>query len=287
MGLQAGSMRRTFLAAGLILVLSLIVTKSGEANPLPDHGVVRCGGDGDKDCLALSSPFVTQVVKARGEVTWCVDQRGSNYPGFVAQVERVTALYASDLGLTYRQVPMPVSRADLSCVVRHEMPETHACSGCAAWVYTQSYPILIEYNWRVGYIHFESTIGHESWHLFCLGDENYDKVKLVSWILTHPDWQHGRPTVGDVGTPQLAEYAPLGIFYLTAFDLERCSETLGRDVTVQEPAEEWGPCEDYGGGWITCWNSIDQLWHLTCWEPTEWRHTGQAGTDWFRVSECP
>jgi hypothetical protein len=130
------------------------------------------------------------------------------------------------LGITHREVPYPASQSDTTCNVRHDMPEVHACSGCAAWVYSQNWPVIIEYKWQLSYLYWDSTIGHEDGHAICLEDEHYDKVRGVSFILTYGVWIHGQPTVMDVGTPYLAAYTPKGIYGPTDYDTQRCKETL-------------------------------------------------------------
>ena len=165
--------------------------------------------------------------------------------------------YAYDLGLAgAREVPYPVSPADLSCLVRNDMRDDHPCGGCGAWIYTHNYPMLIEYNAKAGYSYWHSTIGHEDGHGFCLEDEHYDKANFRSWILTYGDWiVPGRPTVMDVGTFLLSEYAPLGIWYLTEYDLERCAETAHRAIgTVTQPPFYVAP-----DGWM--WEFATEIWY--------------------------
>ena len=45
----------------------------------------------------------------------------------------------------------------------------------------------------------------------------------------------------DSGTPFLALYAPLGIWYPTEYDLARCEETLGRSLTDTEIVWHFDP----------------------------------------------
>lgn len=242
------------LAFGLlaiITVISLVIGLCAPKEASADHGVVRCGTEGVKACLLTVSPFVTNIVKAQHEVTWCVNLRGQQYPGFRSQVAEVMARYAADLRLPEREVAYPDNQTSLSCLVRHDMRDDHPCGNCSAWVYVENYPILIEYNAQTGYVHFFTTIGHELGHAFCLLDEHYDKIKFRSFILTFGYWIHGLPTVMDVGTPLLAAFAPFGIWSLTAYDLARCSETLARDVNPAPPCE--GPVDAaWGGRWDSC-----------------------------------
>jgi hypothetical protein len=211
----------------ILVVVTLLVLNPNKTQA--HHGVTTCGAGsaGMLACLSKTSPFVERYVKPGAEVTFCFDARSTAYSGFVSQMTGVMQRWGSELKHAVRQVPMPASRADLSCVVRWEMPEVHPCSGCGAHIYTQNLPILIESNWRAGFARFDSTGGHEYGHGACLLDEHYDKAGFRSYILTFGSWIHGAPTVMDAGTPYLPEYAPLGIWYPTEYDLDRCEETLG------------------------------------------------------------
>lgn len=224
------------LLAGVVLVLARPASA--------DHGVVRCGNTGLQACLATSSPFVNQYIKPAKELTYCVNPRGLQYPGFRSQTVELMSRWAADLKLAgAREVPYPTNIADLSCLIRNDMRDDHPCGGCGAWVYTHNLPVLIEYNARTGYTRWDSTIGHEVGHAFCLLDEHYDKVNFRSFILTFGFWQHGAPTAMDSGTPFIAAYAPLGIRFATEYDLDRCEETLLR--SLQEPecqAVGFDPC---------------------------------------------
>lgn len=216
-----------------------------------DHGVVRCGGTGERACILTFSPFVERIIKAQGEITYCFNQRASNYPGFRQQVRTVTERQAAQLQVTSREVAYPPSQSDQSCTVRHDMPETHGCGGCGAWIYLGSYPMVIEYRWQVGYTRWDSTIGHEQGHGFCLIDEHYWKQGFKSFILEFGYWIHGAPSVMDSGTWALPEFAPLGIWYFTDYDLDRCEETIGRDLDGS--VCPLGPIDpSWGGVWDNC-----------------------------------
>lgn len=247
-----------------IIALAIAIFALWPKEAAADHGVVRCGGVGQKACITVTSRFVERVVKPGQELTWCVNPRAANYPDFRNQLEQVFNGMAEQLRLAgARQVAYPLNPADMSCVVRNDMPEKHGCSGCAAWVYTDNLPILIEYNWETGITFWFSTDGHELGHALCLLDEHYDKVNFRSWILYYGYWQHGLPTVMDVGTPNLTEYRPYGIFLFTDYDLARCSETLGRDLLAPPPCGE--PCYDaatnsfrFASGWV--WFKPTEVW---------------------------
>ena len=237
----------TLLIALTLCILGLGLPGAVEA----EHGVVRCGGYGQKACTAYTSPFVQNVIRQYGEVTWCLDARAASYPRFRAQTQRVTAQFATDLGVTAREVPYPSNPASTACIIRNSMPEVHGCGGkCAAWIYSQAFPVVIEYDWRVGYSDFSSTIGHEYGHGWCLLDEHYYKPQGVSFILTYGYWQHGAPSVMDIGTPYLPAYGPTGIWWLTEYDSERCAETIGRPVGL--PPCGVGEPNAHGLRWNSC-----------------------------------
>lgn len=62
-------------------------------------------------------------------------------------------------------------------------------------------------------------------------------------------------------------------------DIDRWERTM---YSLQ-PVPEWGDCNaDANNTW--CWSNKDQLWHLTQWQPTEWRSNGGP---WFCVAHCP
>lgn len=224
-------------------------------------GAVRCGGTGEKSCLLTNSAFVDQYMKPGALVTFCYDARASGYPGFVQQTTKVLQGYADFLGFTIRQVPMPAKQTDMGCVLRNEMPAVHGCPKCGAWVYVSLLPMIIEFNWQAGYTQWESTDGHELGHGLCLEDEHYDKPGFRSFILTFGYWIKGYPTVMDIGTWQLREYSPLGIWLPTLYDLARCSETLGRNVVPPPPppACGLGSPDEFGNRWDSC----GQWWLLT------------------------
>jgi hypothetical protein len=251
---------KRLLALGLCLGIFLAVfAQAGRAEA--DHGAVKCGGTGLQACILTASSFVNNVVKAQGEVRWCVDQRGLNYPGFRDQVSVVMARYAADLKVAGSR---EVAYSESACNVKNSMRDDHPCSGCGAWIYTGAYPLLIEYNARQGFSRWDSTIGHEAGHGFCLLDEHYDKVNFRSWILSYGYWQHGAPTVMDGGTYALAAYSPLGIWYLTDYDLARCEETIGRQL-IAPPCEPTAYFADWGGGTFARWNP--------CVNPPMWEGT--------------
>ena len=211
------------------LLFLLLISGPAQAN----HGVAQCGGFGMKSCISASaSPLIKNAVR-HGVVTYCFNLRASSYPQFRQQIGNVMRDEGAKLG--FIPVEVPYSTQGAGCNVQHDMPETHGCGGCAAWVYTHNWPVKVEYQWQLGYVRWDSTGGHEMGHATCLLDEHYDKANFRSWILTYGYWREGVPTVMDVGTPYLAEYSPLGIWYLTDYDVSRCRETI-----YPKPIDGWG-----------------------------------------------
>lgn len=248
------------LCVGLIVgVLIAHFAQAGRVDA--DHGRARCGGSGQIACIVTTSPFVDQVLKKQGDYTYCLNPRASAYAGFRSQVKSVTEAHAKSLKVTAREVPYPSNPADKSCAVRHDMPDTHGCSGCAAWIYVTSYPVVIEYKWQLGFVLWDATVGHELGHGECLMDESYIRATGQSHILTTGTWIHGYPTVMDTGTYLLSAYAPKGIWDLTPGDLDRCEETLGRDLDEPvEPPCGAGETVNVGGGVTATWDSCLGVW---------------------------
>ena len=245
-----------------LLVLMCSLDEEAEAT----LGGVKCGGTGMAVCLTTASPFVNQYLKPGSEWTYCVNARGRIYPGFVDQTAKVMQRWAEDLRTTTREVPYPTNATSTACTVRNDMRDDHPCSECGAWIYTQAMPVLIEYNAKAGFIRFDSTLGHEFGHGACLLDEHYDEANFRSWILTYGAWQHGAPTVMDIGSWLLREFSPLGIWYPTEYDLGRCAETLGRAVGPKPPVEclrlGLDPCTGrwyQPDGWS--WDPLTAFWH--------------------------
>ncbi|MDZ4249268.1 MAG: hypothetical protein U0990_04170, partial [Candidatus Nanopelagicales bacterium] len=218
-----------------------------------DHGLVKCGTTGMQSCIITSSPLVDQYVKQGAELTYCVNARGLLYPGFRSQTTVNMAEWGRVLKTGAREVPYPTSQGSTSCLVRNDMRDDHPCGGCGAWVFITNLPVTVEYNARTGYVRWDSTIGHELGHAFCLLDEHYDQANFRSFILTYGYWIHGEPTVMDSGTFLLPAYAPLGISGPTEYDIGRCEETLGRSLTEDPPPPSCeGPVEPSGLYWDNC-----------------------------------
>lgn len=108
--------------------------------------------------LVPNTPLMREVATTQG-YTFCFNDRANAYPGFVAQVREVTQAYTRLAGIKAREVGY-----DSSCQVRHEMLDSHPCSGCAAWILYANSPVSIQYKASVGYVSWQTTIGHELGH---------------------------------------------------------------------------------------------------------------------------
>lgn len=178
-----------------------------------DHGVALCGPDGQKACLtAATTAIITNAIYAKGEVTYCLDARSSTYPGFRAQLEEVNVAVYARLRLPMREVPF-----GSGCDIRQTMPDDSPCPSGSACVYYSAWPVVIVYNYKLGYTDWKTAQAHEEIHAECTLDEHYDKVYFRSWFRTYGYWIHGAPTVMDFGT---------GVWETTAYDRDRCFEKL-------------------------------------------------------------
>ncbi len=200
------------------------------------HNGVPCGPGGDAVCLPGAPTFVQQAMQTVGEVRWCVDQRASTYPNFVAQIHETMDAGTTALGIGHQQIAgiynTPAEALTAGCFVLHSMPDNHACEGCAAWVFYANWPVLIEYKWQVGYTFWNTTIGHEMGHVYGL-HEHYDDVDFIPYRPTYGHWAHGddvspgtatdAPTVMDVGT---------GIWALTSYDVDHICDLNDPDGDV-------------------------------------------------------
>lgn len=175
--------------------------------------------------LIPDTPAVEQALTG-GKLSYCFNSRAQSYPGFVAQVREVNAAFAAALGVSWHEVAFGPQ-----CQVQHVMPEQHACSACAAWVYYASWPVVVEYKWQLAYVSWRSTIGHELGHVFGL-HEAYDDLRGVSHILTYGTWASpwDGPTVMDVGTH--VPFPPFGLIGPTDNDLRLLSGWLFPAVPV-------------------------------------------------------
>jgi hypothetical protein len=110
--------------------------------------------------LVPNTPLMQGIIKTQ-TVIWCVDARASNYPNFVAQVKDVKDQYKDRVGIKHRQVGF----SDSTCIEKHTMPDNFTCgAGAAACIYYWQRPVIIEYNYRLGFINWKSAIGHELGH---------------------------------------------------------------------------------------------------------------------------
>ena len=159
-------------------------------------------------------------VKATQEQVWCVDARASAYPNFVTQLRDVNDQYTARTGIRNRQVAF----TDSSCQVKHTMPDNHACSGCAAWVFYTNWPVEIQYKWQVGYSDWRTTQGHELGHALLGLHEQYNDSSGGIGCLTDRVW-----TVMSCGT---------GVRYPTVRDVDLGCAVLitswcGKDGSLQ------------------------------------------------------
>jgi hypothetical protein len=194
------------LIVGLILGFFLVLVPSVRAHHNPEG----------KLPLIPNTPAVQQVLR-EGVLNYCLDSRAANYPGFASQVEEVNAAYTETLGIRWQRVPYGTPLTT-GCQVQHDMPDTHGCSGCAAWIYYANWSVKIEYKWQLAFVSWRTTIGHELGHLFGM-HEAYDDIAFASHILTKGFWASpwNGPTVMDVGTH--VPFPPLGIFGPTLNDV--------------------------------------------------------------------
>lgn len=137
-----------------------------------------------------------------GEVTWCVDSRAATYPNFVTQLRQVNNAATAKARIPNRQVSFSTNPDE--CNVQHTMPDKQFQDGVAGQIKYANWPVVVEYNWRLGYTDWRTTQGHEGTvcgHAMGL-HEGYDDIKFVSHILTYNRWAYpwNAPTVMDFGT---------------------------------------------------------------------------------------
>lgn len=134
---------------------------------------VRADHNGPWLPLIPNTPAIQNMIRD-GDIKWCADDRATNYPSFISQVNDVDAAYASEFGVTFTQVGF-----DSSCELKHVMPDVHGCgASCAAWIFYANWPAQIEYKWQLGYVDWRSTIGHEMGHLFGLHEMYKDSGSI-------------------------------------------------------------------------------------------------------------
>lgn len=238
------SNRLIFLAAFIISFtfwLSLYNTASGH------HTGVQCPGTVNRNiCLPLMDRSQALAdLNATGDLTYCLNTRASNYPGFRQQVRTILNQHEATLGIRWVEIPGTYETSDQAhaagCQVQHNMPATHGCDGCAAWVHYLNWPVLIEYKAEVGYNPtngWYTTITHEVEHIYGL-HEHYDDANFRSYRSTYGHWAHGltsspgsasdSPTVMDFGT---------GVYELGTYDIKHVCGMVNCP-SMQEP--EWGP----------------------------------------------
>jgi hypothetical protein len=182
---------RTAIILGAIFIGSL-------SNPVEAHH--------DSDGILPLAPY-TAVIKnfwRTGVITWCVDSRAQNYPGFVAAVHETNDADYFRTRIPHRQVAW--SNDGNQCNVRHTMPDETMEAGVAGTILYTNWPVTIKYNWRLGFSgpNWKTTIGHEGTNCgHNVGEhEGYDDVKFLSHYRTYGYWASPwrAPTVMDFGT---------------------------------------------------------------------------------------
>ena len=276
----------------LIIVGFLFGAQSVSAH----HTGVPCGPGGRSVCLPqMSASVALATLNSTGQLTWCVNARANNYPGFTSQVAQVLAQHEAVLGPRWVRIPgtyeTPAAAKAAGCQVQHNMPEVHGCGECGAWVHYLNWPVLVEYRWQAGYNSTNgwlSTIGHEVVHIYGL-HEHYDDINFRSFRGTYGYWAHGlstspgtaadSPTIMDFGT---------GVRDLTDYDVKQTCQLLSASfVGCIEDIPEWGETLTNGWDWWT-YNNWDGTWHLTRWlvdgRTEEYRSTEGP---WYCVEGCP
>ena len=124
-----------------------------------------------------NTPLLQNLIKVDGLVTWCVDSRAANYPGFVAQLHQV-----NEHAYIVSGIPALVVDATVGCDVWHTMPDVFPCEGASACIYYGSWPVVVAYNYRLGYTDWRTAMCHEgtnSGHAMGL-HEHYDDILFKS-----------------------------------------------------------------------------------------------------------
>lgn len=185
-----------------------------------------------------------QNLIADQEQVWCVDSRAENYPGFVAQIEEVNNEYHTRVGIAHRQVAFGSSE----CEIKHTMPNSTFCNGCAANISYANWPVIVRYKWQLSYVLWQTTIGHELGHGLLGLHEQYIDLGSIQCDRSRTD------TVMSCGT---------GVRYPQVRDADVACEaidpngevfrgTLGCTPPVEFP---WGPCTTWH-----CWNAEIGRW---------------------------
>lgn len=115
---------------------------------------------------------VMQSIITNGETLWCVNDRAAAYPNFVSQLTDVYNEYYSRVGFSHRQVAWGTP-ASTGCQVQHNMILNHPCGGCAAWVFYQGWPAVVEYKTELMYSDWRTAMGHELGHALLGLHEEY------------------------------------------------------------------------------------------------------------------
>lgn len=140
---------------------------------------------------------------ADGEVAWCVDARAAAYPNFVNDVNRTADAAYLVTGIRHRQVAFGTP-STTGCEEQLTMPDETFTPGVAGQIWYYNWPVVVKFNWRLGYANWDTTLGHEG--INCghnTGEhEGYDDINFRSHYNTYGSWASpwNAPTVMDFGT---------------------------------------------------------------------------------------
>lgn len=278
--------------ASLIVIGALFF---GAGSTEAHHTGQKCGPNGAVKCLPLlPSPFMSSL-NTQSEILWCLNDRAAAYPGFASQARTVHNQISASLGIPNRQVSYGTPQST-GCWIKHDFTLNHGCTQCAAWVHYLNTPILIEYNEKLMYSDWRTTLGHELGHGIAGIHEQYDDANFKSHIRTYGYWatngtsaaNPGDPTVMDFGTNGLTGF-PEGVWEWQMWDLARACEVNDPQGQryggcMADSSDEWGECENVSSGW-RCWSHKLQLWVWLIDRPTVW--VAAPFGQWFCTEGCP
>lgn len=247
------------LAAAIVLGIAAAAFCVGRASA--DHNIYLP--------IVPNTPLIQQLVRAQ-EYTFCLDSRSANYPAFATQLRDVNAQYAERVGIRAREVGF----SDLGCQVKHTMPDSFGCgSGAAACIHYANWPVIIEYNYRLGYVDWRTAHGHELGHgLLGLHEQYSDSAGGIG--CTGKQW-----TVMDCGS---------GVRYPQDWDVNNgCGIIRTSWCGNPPPAPEWCCQQDYDSDG----NADDGYYHIPSdtwyWDVhCRFRWTDEEPT-WAKDKGCP
>lgn len=120
-----------------------------------------------------NTPAIQQSIKPYGSIAYCLNDRASNYPNFRAQLREVMDSYEAETGVKAYEVAYgtpwgfgPAS-GQTGCAVQHNMTSGF-CNGCAANVTYANWPVVVQYDWTLGFARWLGTQAHEFGHILGL-----------------------------------------------------------------------------------------------------------------------